>query len=316
MSGTRVGTLIGTQPQAGTRLQSVVALVFLAAGVTVAQLPPPVEPAGRKPDPPKTAADDAKGVPKEGPEVPPTVVPNEKYKFDADRLYFKTVEDLTPLGDLLTSRDDAAAYTDLLEFANRFTAAELIAHGRKDVSLGDLLHEKREHRDGVRYELVRLSGRLKRLIDLGPTPAGEALGVKQRCEAWVFDDARQLPVCVHLTEPPVGVDPETDITPSRPVVVAGYFFKVVQYTSAEPSRRSPDGSVTRRVPLLIGKNIQVGPPDDPKAAAQQWNLGFLPLALGGVGVILCVVIGLSLWFKRTDRGAREAADRRRNNPFE
>jgi hypothetical protein len=86
----------------------------------------------------------------------------------------------------------------------------------------------------------------------------------------VFPTDKAEPVCVHLTDLPAGVEPADDITPSKAVRVAGYFFKVVAYRSAEPNPKQPEQGLVRRAPMLIGRCLEVA--TDPSADTDRTRL--------------------------------------------
>lgn len=242
--------------------------------------------------------------------------PKRGTKFDKDRLYLYQVKDFTPLRSTGGERDaEYQAFCDVVLHAAGFTTAELLSAARKDVSYSNLMAVDDRLREDVRFELVRMDGRLKRLKRIGTFPELQRAGIEQVYEAWVIPTGKSEPVCVHLTDPPAGVEPADDITPSRSVRVAGYFFKVVAYRSAEPNPKQPDQKLTRRAPQLIGRGLEVTA-DPPAETAGVWVLTLLPAVLGGAGVLALLIFGLSVWYRRTDAGARKYTDRTRRNPFE
>ncbi|MEO2091570.1 MAG: hypothetical protein ABGY75_19110, partial [Gemmataceae bacterium] len=250
------------------------------------------------------AADDAPAPPKRG------------TKFDKDRLYLYQVKDFTTLRIGGGERDvEHQAFCDVALHASGFTTAELLAAGRKDVSYSNLMAADDRLREDVRFELVRVDGRLKRLKRIGTFPELQRAGIEQVYEAWVFPTDKAEPVCVHLTDPPGGVEPADDITPAKAVRVAGYFFKVVAYRSSEPNPKQPDQSLIRRAPLLIGRGLEVTA-DPPAETPGIWVLTLLPAVLGWAGVLAILIFGLSVWYRRTDAGARKYTDRAKQNPFE
>lgn len=256
----------------------------------------------------------ASGFPGRGGRRPPP--PKRGTKFDKDRLYLYQVKDFTPLRIGGGERDvEHQAFCDVVLHAAGFSTAELLAVARKDVGYPNLMAADDRLREDVRFELVRLDGRLKRLKRVGTFPELQRAGIEQVYEAWVFPTDKAEPVCVHLTDPPAGIEPADDISPSKSVRVAGYFFKVVAYRSGEPNPKQPEQSLTRRAPMLIGRGLEVKA-DPPADTAGTWVLTLLPAVLGGAGVLALLIFGLSVWYRRTDAGARRYTDRTNQNPFE
>src|SRR5206468_719352 len=96
-----------------------------------------------------------------------------------------------------------------------------------------------------RGEVVRIEGRLKRVRDLGPTPALEADGIKHLYEGWVFSESyREYSHCVLFTELPPDVPVAEQL--DKRVSLEGYFFKVYRFRA---------GDSVRKAPLLIGRTI-------------------------------------------------------------
>jgi hypothetical protein len=242
--------------------------------------------------------------------------PKPGTRFDKDRLYLYQVKDFTPLRVGGGERDvEHQAFCDVVLHAAGFSTAELLAAARKDVGYPNLMAADDRLREDVRFELVRLDGRLKRLKRVGTYPELQRAGIGQVYEAWVFPTDKAEPVCVHLTDPPAGVEPADDITPARSVRIAGYFFKVVAYRSGEPNPQQPEQSLIRRAPLLIGRGLEVSA-DPPADTAGTWVLTLLPVVLGGASVLAVLIFGLSVWYRRTDAGARRYTDRSKRNPFD
>lgn len=236
-------------------------------------------------------------------------------RFEKDRLYLGRVSDFTPLRVGGGDRDvEHAAYRDLMLHAHRFSTADLLGVARKDVGYADLMAKLDVLREDVRFELIRFDGRLKRLKRIGSFPDLADGGVPDRYEAWVFPAGSDNPVCVHLTEAPAGVEPAEDVTPGRPVTVAGYFLKVVEYPSAEPHPKNKDAPLYRRAPLLVGRSLTDAPVPPPETG-ETVVTKLLPVVVGGGAGLAVTLAALTVWFRRTDAPARAYRRHRDRNPF-
>jgi hypothetical protein len=237
----------------------------------------------------------------------------DRYKIDSDRFQFTQVRDGVPVRSESENRDEYETYNDVLLHARQFTADELERAAYRDVTFADLLGKAR---DDYRFKLLYFEGRLKRLRRMEPTRPLAAAGVKDLYEAWVFPRNGTDPMCVLTTELPPGLESgPTDFEPARPVAVAGYFFKVISYEATEKDPKDPTRQRRRLAPLLMAKSLTLLP--EPEAdGGRAWRTGFLPGMLGVMAAIAAVVLGLTFWFRRGDRAARRALDRRDRNPFE
>jgi hypothetical protein len=243
----------------------------------------------------------------------PAPTAREPAPFDKDRLILKRIVDLRPLS--LEGGDEREPYEDVLLHAHAATADELLKAARRDISLNEMLDEKKERRDEVRFELVHIEGKLKRLKKISSFARLKDAGMADLYEAWIFPNKAGRgtdPVCVIVSRPPAGVEPAEDLTPGVPVVTAGYYFKVLEYASNQPNPKDPTRTLFRRAPLLLGQAIALGT-DRPAQNASITDLATLSLVFGGV--VMAALIGLAVWLRRTDAGSRRANYNRLRNPY-
>jgi hypothetical protein len=240
----------------------------------------------------------------------------KRFAFDKDRQYLLRVLDFHPLrigGQDAKAANEKAPFEDLVLHAHGFTQDELLSAARTDVSYGNMASKDDLAREEVRFELVRVEGKLKRLQRMGSPDRLREAGIPELYEAWIFTDARPRdPLCVILSEPPEGVEPAVDITPTVPVVTAGYFFKIVEYPSNEPNPEDSTRTLYRRAPLLVGRSAVVDRAAAPPPSSVT-SLVTVSLVLGGA--VLVAVLAMTYWFRRSDTGARRVNALRRRNPY-
>lgn len=241
----------------------------------------------------------------------------KRFAFDKDRQYLLRVRDFQPLriGGLdPKAAEEKEPFEELVLHAHGFGQDELLAACRKDVAYGHMTARDELAREEVRYELVRVEGKMKRLSRMGASARLLEAGIPELYEAWIFPAGltKPEPVCVILTEPPPGVEPAVDLSPPVPVVTAGYFFKIVQYSSSEPDPADKTRTLAHRAPLLVGKSA-VADREAAPSPSSVTSLVTVSLVLGGV--VLVGVLGMSYWFRRSDGGSRRVNQLRRRNPY-
>lgn len=238
--------------------------------------------------------------------------PKSKYQFDKDFLYLSKVKDLTPIRSNAEDSDEYDAYNDLVLHANRFATADLQTAARLDVSYGDLFSKVRVD---YRFELIQFTGRLKRLRRIEANEFLKANGVKELFEAWVVPNNDNNPMCIILTEKPDGIEPNLEYNPSYPVTATGYFFKLFEYQSQEPSEKTKGAFLTRRAPLLMGKSIALRPVED-RDGGGPWREVFLPALLTFLGLAAVFALGVTWYFRRGDRRSIQILESKKGNPFD
>ena len=249
--------------------------------------------------------------PKEGPAE--KVDFKAKFQFDKNRRFLQAMrgKDPSPLRTDVDDHDEYDAYNELVLHANQFTMAQLQEVARIDVSYGDLFAKTRED---YRFELVTFQGRLKRLRKIESNDFLRERGIKVLYEAWIVPNNDTNPLCFLVTEKPEGVEPTLEFNPSHPVTASGYFFKLLEYESKEPSEKNKGKFLTRRAPLMMGKSLAVGPVEEIDGGGP-WREVFLPALLTSLGLFTVFALGVTWYFRRGDRRSIRILESKKPNPF-
>ena len=104
-------------------------------------------------------------------------------------------------------------------------------------------------------------------------------------------------MCITVTEPPVGLEPKSLYDPSKRVSIAGYYFKAMQYDSAERVEDNSEKSVVRRAPLLLGHSFELQP--EPQRMDSSVDLEVVLAIIAGI----LALVGIYIWW--VSRGDRE-----------
>jgi hypothetical protein len=247
----------------------------------------------------------------EDPVPPPAVDPAAKFRIDKDRLIFAGIKDDERVQSEAENNDEFLSYNEVFTFAHQFSAAELEANARRDVSYRDLMSRTR---DEFKLDLVFLEGRLLRVLRREPTPTLAAAGFSAFYEGWLVPKDETEPVCIVFSELPPEITPAKDLVPQPWVQFAGYVFKVMRY-EAQPDFTDPGRGKMRRAPLLIGQSVTVIP-TPVRSPGADWHGTFVPALLIGLGGLSAIGFGLAWWYRRGDRAVRAVlAGRAQQNPF-
>ena len=235
--------------------------------------------------------------------------PADKYRLDTSRFMFSQVEPDSRIRSEDRNPDEYRAYNYVLMHADSFPTSELLEHARRDVTFRDLLSE---HREEFQFQLIRFEGRLKRMKKIQATAELKDAGIEFLYEAWVFPRLGTEPICIVVSEPPAGLEPESIYQPSKLVTIAGYYFKALRYDSEERVDGEPGKNVVRRAPLLLGHSFEVQP--EPKGVDSSVDLKVIFAIIAG---ILVVVLAYIWWVKRGDREIKnELRAQLDPNPFD
>lgn len=225
---------------------------------------------------------------------------------------FRLVRDDAPISRDPAHWEETAAWTRTVLHARKFETSALQDAALKTLTFADLFQTGRED---YQFKLVQIKGRLIRAKRMESSKRLAEAGVPHLYEAWVVphDEPRGNPVCVVLTELPEGVVPAPLM--NHTVVVAGYFFKLFHYESAEPRKDDPTRHEWKKAPLLLGRGVSLVPVDTSDGPGV-WVRWFIPvIVLGVVGMALSGFL-LSRWFRAGDERARAEFEAARvKNPF-
>ena len=235
-----------------------------------------------------------------------------RLRINAERLQFDRVHFDGPIATEDSNRDEYHAYCDTVLHARQFPTEELIRDGDHFVTLRDLLDKKAGRT--WQFELLTMNLNIKKCR---PFPAPKPLvaqGVPTLYECWLFVPPSDNAVCLIASELPPGVEPDLNYPYAKPVMVAGYFFKLLHYESQERDPERPGKFLTRRAPLLIGHSFAMTEPA--VAPPGPWDGPLLPAVVGMLLFLGVAAIGFVWYFRGGDKGVRaELAARRDRNPF-
>ncbi|HEY2784496.1 MAG TPA: hypothetical protein VGJ05_05920 [Fimbriiglobus sp.] len=238
--------------------------------------------------------------------------PAAKFRIDKNKRIYDGIKDDARLQTERENLDEFLSYNEVVEFANQFSAANLEAHARRDVSYQDLMSRSRAD---YKLDLIRFEGKLWRVKRFTATAPLEDAGISTLYEGWLYLNGNVDPVCILFSELPEGITPALQLDPPPHVRFAGYSFKVMRYESEDKDNGTSARGKIRRAPLLIGKSVTVVPVPV-FIPGSDWQGTFVPVLLSGLGALSAVGIGLAWWFRRGDRTARaKLAQRTQQNPF-
>lgn len=256
------------------------------------------------------------------------VTAKSKYEFDGDRQVFQGIRDFTSRNEG-NRVAEGTAYEELVRHARKFDARELAA-AAEEAPLGELLRRKlvtvpgafpgqpaeqrlKMEREDFRFRLLKVTGQLKQVTRLPVPPDLAAAGVTDLYEGWLFPPDSTYSVCLLFTDLPPGLVPAQEVRPSRTITAAGYFLKMLRFETGETGK---DGTpVFRFAPLLIGRMpVDAAKPDSD--GGHNWRTVFLPAILAGLGLLAATFLGLTWWFRASDRKSKRMIEARKVNPFD
>ena len=243
-----------------------------------------------------------------GPPVPPGDNPAA---LDKNLRVFRLIKDDAFIAKAEENWEEVSAWNRVLLHARRFPPEELERYANGDLKFADLFLDSR--RD-YKLDLVRFEGRLIQLSKVKPSEKLAAAGVETAYEGWIVprNEPRGNPICVFFTDPPEGIEGTGRV--NKWVSFAGYFFKLLRYRSAERDEKDPSRNVVKRAPLLLGRAVIPRPdPDVPVTLA--WGSFATTATIVVIGLVVAA-LGLTVYFRRSDRRARQEIEAHRiRNPF-
>jgi len=251
---------------------------------------------------------------KPAPNATPNATPGAETPIPLDKnlRVYRLIRDNAFIAKAEDNWEEVSAWNRILLHARRFLPADL-ENAATERKFADLFTDGR--RD-FKLDLVKFEGRLIMLNKMKPSEKLQAAGVETVYEGWIVpkDEPRGNPVCVVFTDPIEGLEGITGRV-NKWVTFAGYSFKLMWYKSGERDKDDQNKNVTKKAPLLLGRAV-IERPDPDRPPPVTWGNFFVPMATGGVLLILVFALGMSWWFRRGDKQARHEIDTHRGkNPF-
>jgi hypothetical protein len=212
--------------------------------------------------------------------------------------------------DMATGVPEYDAYWRILVQAHYTSEKAFAKAARHDLTYFNLFNEPERYRGQV----VRVSGRLIRLVGYPAPDEARAAGAADLYEGWIMTDAfGENPVCVAFTDLPPGLTVDNRRKYNDPVTFAGYFYKRYRYKAGD----SKKANEFRDAPLLIGHSIggRFNGPTDGDDDAESWGHNLIWVFVSVVAGTLLGVMGLTFWFRYYDRRIRHRLLASRNREF-
>ncbi len=166
-----------------------------------------------------------------------------------------------------------------------------------------------------RGEIVHMEGLLKRLSREDAPVLAQRQGVPHVYVGWIYlhrPNTRTPPVCVHFTDLPANLKEGEDL--NRKVSFDGYFFKKWGYEVVE---RDAKGQARKINTLMFVAPTLKGQPAA-RSDAQPSSPLPGPVLFGIIGFVAITVglmLGINLWYRRTDRQVRARLHRLEDQRF-
>jgi hypothetical protein len=201
---------------------------------------------------------------------------------------------------------EAVYFPQILLQAYYTSQAALRKAARTDLTYAQIFAEPKKYRGQV----VHIDGKLRMLARLDPSDEAKANGVSDQYEAWILNEgAGQLFVFVFTQLPPslrpylgeAGKNKIKDNKLDVQVSGDGYFYKKFRYKALDSK-----ANTARDAPVFIGHTlVDHTPPGGPAPEeADEWGNHLMAVFLGIVGFAVVVVVGMTWWFRRSDRQVR------------
>lgn len=223
--------------------------------------------------------------------------------LDTDRFRAIPPEWLKVVNDgqgLHVGGDEATVYSRILALANFTSSAAFRSAVRKDVTYFHVFNEP----DRYRGKVVHVEGRLLRIHRHDPPFEAAQAGVNDLYEAWIFNEHLGTnPYCVLFTEWPRGLSHDLlgEIKLQKKVMVSfdGFFFKKYRYTANDRQKSARDA------PLVIAHTLLVlGLEGGRDPGSLGWMTSLLWVFAGVFVALIFGVVGLTVWYRRSDTRVR------------
>ncbi len=206
---------------------------------------------------------------------------------------------------IATGTLEAVAYPKVLTQAHYTSQRAFQKAARRDLTYAQIFAQPATYR----FQPVHIEGRLRMLSRLDPPLESQADGVSDLYEAWVLnEDANEL-FCFLFTELPPSLRPflgekgKKKIKEDRLALAVsgdGYFYKKFRYKALDSK-----ANTARDAPVFVGHTIVVhSPPGGTAEETDEWGNHIMAVFLGIVGLAVVVVVGMTWWFRRSDRQIR------------
>jgi len=216
---------------------------------------------------------------------------------------FFGVEDKRPLLGVDLNPREKQAYCLALLHASRVPLKSLKDAARDDLSFVHFWEEPKRHRAMITH----IEGRLKKLERYPAPDQSVRDGIKNVYEAWIFPPQSDKPYCVVFTELPAGLKPGK-LSHAISASCDAYFFKLYAFKDGR--------NETRVAPLFIGRTLTLHEmPAEQAEAGLSLSKSWVYAAMAFIAVVIALIVGLSVLFRRGDRETQSRLALSRNLEF-
>jgi hypothetical protein len=213
--------------------------------------------------------------------------------------------------DISVGVPEYEAFWQTLVLAHYTSANAFGRSARRDVTYANLFNEPEQYRGHV----IRVSGRLIRLLAFPAPDEARADGLGTFYEGWIMTDPYgENPMCLVFTDLPSGLQVDNERKYNDEVSFDGYFYKRYRYKAADSKKRNE----FRDAPMLIGHTLfgRFNKATVAESAeSDNWGHSLIWVFLGVVGGAVVGVIGLTFWFRYHDSRVRHRLRASRNPVF-
>ncbi|MEZ6143070.1 MAG: hypothetical protein R3B84_21105 [Zavarzinella sp.] len=210
---------------------------------------------------------------------------------------FRQTTEFVGLEQVALARQEARAFDYTVVYASSRDQELMKKYAYRDVRFSDLFTNARF--DYLR-ELLHFEGELFMVLRVGAPDGVKAdLNTEWLYQAWIKPKGFNEYLTLIVTELPEGIElGKEDLR--KKVSFDGYFFKFSHQKFQ--TKKGNDPAKVKRVPMLIGKTFDIFP-EAPPAKPSIWPA---MTVIGFVIGLLLLVIGLTIWFRRSDREVKQS----------